>query len=445
MAKKKQEVEQSSEQRQSRKDVLRDRKHREQMRTIRIGVIIVIILLAVVILFALVNEYIISPQREVATVASDKITLQDWQNRVRYERAQRIMNLEDQLEMLNNDVGMVQQFSGQTINELRSYETFGESVLDTMARELIVFQALKERGIEITDEDIQQRIEESFNYFAGDSPPANPTPTDEPAPTPSITPIGAEETDAAGEATPEPTSVPIPTATPVSAESFQQEFTDMIGRLNGFGVDEAQYRSLIGGSIAAERLLDVLAEEEALPTEDEQASAFMLIYPSEEEAQNALTDIGASDFLTVWNTVKNAPAETQDLTAATPTASEILWQTQDGITNSYGPEIADAVFNTPLNEPSGIVEVTSSDGTSYYLITMTTGLEMRPLSDNELRSRKIELLSTFIEEKMNSGEVEINDFWRNHVPTRPILDPKFLQSPTPTPVVTVAPETETTE
>jgi hypothetical protein len=445
MAKKKQEVEQSSEQRQSRKDVLRDRKHREQMRTIRIGVIIVIILLAAVILFALVNEYIISPQREVATVASDKITLQDWQNRVRYERAQRIMNLEDQLEMLNNDVGMVQQFSGQTINELRSYETFGESVLDTMARELIVFQALKERGIEITDEDIQQRIEESFNYFAGDSPPANPTPTDEPAPTPSITPIGAEETDAAGEATPEPTSVPIPTATPVSAESFQQEFTDMIGRLNGFGVDEAQYRSLIGGSIAAERLLDVLAEEEALPTEDEQASAFMLIYPSEEEAQNALTDIGASDFLTVWNTVKNAPAETQDLTAATPTASEILWQTQDGITNSYGPEIADAVFNTPLNEPSGIVEVTSSDGTSYYLITMTTGLEMRPLSDNELRSRKIELLSTFIEEKMNSGEVEINDFWRNHVPTRPILDPKFLQSPTPTPVVTVAPETETTE
>ena len=445
MAKKKQEVEQSSEQRQSRKDVLRDRKHREQMRTIRIGVIIVIILLAAVILFALVNEYIISPQREVATVASDKITLQDWQNRVRYERAQRIMNLEDQLEMLNNDVGMVQQFSGQTINELRSYETFGESVLDTMARELIVFQALKERGIEITDEDIQQRIEESFNYFAGDSPPANPTPTDEPAPTPSITPIGAEETDAAVEATPEPTSVPIPTATPVSAESFQQEFTDMIGRLNGFGVDEAQYRSLIGGSIAAERLLDVLAEEEALPTEDEQASAFMLIYPSEEEAQNALTDIGASDFLTVWNTVKNAPAETQDLTAATPTASEILWQTQDGITNSYGPEIADAVFNTPLNEPSGIVEVTSSDGTSYYLITMTTGLEMRPLSDNELRSRKIELLSTFIEEKMNSGEVEINDFWRNHVPTRPILDPKFLQSPTPTPVVTVAPETETTE
>jgi hypothetical protein len=445
MAKKKQEVEQSSELRQSRKDVLRERKQREQMRMIRIGVIIVAILLGAVILFALVNEYIISPQREVANVAGEKISLQDWQNRVRYERAQRIMNLEDQLEMLNNDVGMVQQFSGQTINELRSYETFGESVLDTMARELIVFQALKERGVEITDEDIQQRIEESYNYFGGELPPADPTPTDEPAPTPSITPIGAEETEAAGEATPEPTSMPVPTATPVSAESFQQEFADMISRLNDFGVDEAQYRSLVGGSIAAERLLDVLAEEEALPTEDEQASAFLLIFPSEEEAQNALADIEDSDFLTVWNTIQNSPAETQDLTTTPATASEILWQTQDGITNSYGPEIADAVFNTPLNEPSAIVEVTGSDGTSYYVITMPSGLEMRPLSDNELRSRKIELLSSYIEDRMNSGEVEISEFWRNHVPTRPILDPKFLQSATPTPVVTVAPEVETTE
>ena len=111
MAKKKQEVEEPTGQRQSRKEVLLERKHAEQMRTIRIGAIIVGVLLAAVAVVALVNEYIISPQREVATVAGDTITLQDWTERVEFERAQRIITLEDQLEMLKKDVGMVQQFS----------------------------------------------------------------------------------------------------------------------------------------------------------------------------------------------------------------------------------------------------------------------------------------------------------------------------------------------
>jgi hypothetical protein len=445
MAKKNQKVEETAAERQSRKEVLRQRKQQEQLRTIRIGAIIIGILLASVILFALVNEYIISPQREVATVADERITLQEWQDRVQYERAQRIMNLEDQLAMVNNDVGMVQQFSGQTINELRDYETLGENVLDTMARERVVLQALKDRGIEITDEEIQQRIEETYNYFGGESPPLNPTPTDEPQPTPSVTPIGYEETAIEGEATPVPTSGPVPTATPVSSESFQQEYGDLISRLNAFGVNESLYRTLVGGSVAAERLLDILAEEQNLPSEDEQASAFLLVFGTEEEAQNALNDIMDSDFLTVWNTINSTPTDTADAAAVPASASEILWQTQDGIANTYGPDIADAVFNTPLNQPSQIIQVTGSDGTTFFVITDTTGKEVRPLSESELRTRKIELLTAYIEDKMNSDEVQIGTYWRSRVPTHPILDPKFLASATATPVVTAVPPADSTE
>ena len=190
MAKNKQEVEEPTRQRQSRKDYLIERKQQEQMRTIYIGVGIVGVLLVAVILFALVNEFVLSPQREVASVAGEKITLQEWQNRVTFERAQRIITLEDQLEMVNNDVGMVQQFSGQTINELRSYEGLGEAALNSMARDKIIFQALEERGIEISEDEIDRRIAEAYNYFGGESPTPVPTPTDEPDPTPSVTPVG---------------------------------------------------------------------------------------------------------------------------------------------------------------------------------------------------------------------------------------------------------------
>ncbi|MFN2172228.1 MAG: SurA N-terminal domain-containing protein [Candidatus Promineifilaceae bacterium] len=445
MTKKNQKIDETADQRQSRKEVLRERKHQEQMRNIRVGVIIVGVILAAVVLFALVNEFIISPQSEVASVSGEKITLQDWQNRVKFERAQRIMNLEDQLEMVNNDVGLVQQFSAQTINELRSYETLGESVLDTMARELIITQALRERGIEITAEDIQKSIEESFNYYGGESPPVSPKPMDEPEPTPSITPIGAEAAEPTAESQPEPTSAPVPKATPVSSETFQQEFDDLISRFNGYGVDESLYRSLVGDSLSAERMLDVLAEEQNMPTEDEQASAYLLIFSSEEEAQNALTDIEGSDYLTVWNTIQNTPADTADTAAFPPSASEIIWQTQDAIISSYGPEIADAVFNTPLNQPSDILTVSGSDGSVFYIITQTSGMEVRPLPETELRSRKIQLLSDYIDEKMNSAEVVIGQNWRSRVPTRPILDPKFLASPTATPVVTPVPDTGSSE
>lgn len=446
MAKNKQEVEEPSRQRQSRKDYLRERKQQEQLRTIYIGVGVVGVLLVAVILFALVNEFVISPQREVASVAGEKITLQEWQNRVTFERAQRIITLEDQLEMVNNDVGMVQQFSGQTINELRSYEDLGEAVLNSMARDKIIFQALEARGIEISEDEIDSRIAEAYNYFGGESPTPVPTPTDEPDPTPSVTPVGAEETEAVEEALPQPTSPPIPTATPVSEESFQQEFGDLMSRYNNFGVNEETYRTLVAGSVAAERLLEVLAEEQDLPEEDMQASAFVLSFSTEKEAQDALEEIEAADFLTVWNTIRSAPPITADADAEAvpPEAFEILWLTEDVISGGYGPEIAEAVFNGQVGEPSEIVEITAPDGSPAFVILMTSGMEVRPLAESELRSRKIGLLTEFLDEA-TINDVEIGEYWRSRVPTRPILDPLFLQPPTPTPALPEVPEVESSE
>lgn len=447
MAKKNQEVAETADERQSRKEILRERKQQEQLRTIRIGAIIVGLLLGAVVLVALVNEFFISPQREVATVAGEKITLKDWQDRVRFERAQRIISLEDQLEMLNNDVGMIQQFSGQTINELQSHETLAEVVLNNMTQDKIIFQALDERGVEISDEEIDRRIEEAYNYFGGESPTPVPTPTEEPEPTPSVTPIGAEENDAAEEVlAPEaqPTAPPVPTATPVSQESFQQEFGDLMSRYNGFGVNEAVYRSVVAGAIGAERLLDILAEEEDLPEEDMHASAFLLTFPSEEEAQQALSDIEDTDFLTVWNTIKSVPPEPADENTVPAAALEILWQTRDAIEAGYGLEMAEAVFNTALEQPSAIFELPGPDGNPVYVMTMTSGLETRPLSENELRGRKIQLLTTYLDER-TAEDTEIGEFWRSRVPKQPILNPLFLQPPTPTPELPALPEVETSE
>ena len=176
-----------AQQRQSRKEILLARKREAQVRNLRIAGVVVLVLIAIVIAVALVNELLITPDRAVATVGDRNITLTEWQDRVVYERAQRIIFLENQLEAFGGDVGIVQQFGGSVINELLEPEGLGENVLNVMAEELVICDALAERGITITDEDVQNEINVNFGFYGeGVSPTALPEPTQTIAPTPSL-------------------------------------------------------------------------------------------------------------------------------------------------------------------------------------------------------------------------------------------------------------------
>ena len=121
-----------AQQRQSRKELLIARKRERQVRNLRIAGVVVLALIAIVIAVAVVNELFITPDRPVATVGDRTIALEEWQDRVTYERAQRIIFLENQLEAFGGDVGIVQQFGGSVINELLDPEGLGENVLNVI-------------------------------------------------------------------------------------------------------------------------------------------------------------------------------------------------------------------------------------------------------------------------------------------------------------------------
>jgi hypothetical protein len=426
----------SSNKRQSRKEILRAQKHEEQMRIVRIAAIIVGAIILLVVIIAIVNEYFLMPNRSVATVNGQPVTLSDWQERVEYERAQRIMTLESQLESFNGDVGLVQQFSGQAIVELinENAEGMGEAVLDRVVEEEIMRQAVEARELLPTDDEIDARIGETFNYYGGDSPTPFPDPTETVAPTPSLTPIPVEGAEAI-EAPPVeqiPTSAPPPTPTPVSAESFQQEFDELLADFNNLGVSEEAYRDVVENSIITERLMEVLAKEQRLPTEDMHASIFIMVFSDETEANQALDDVTASDYLTVWNTIRSRPQEPAAEDASVTSASEILWRTRDSYAASFGEEVTDAVFELPLNSPGEVQAITGTDGEPLYVIIQVSGREMMELSESEYEGRKQQLLVTFLDEQRTDG-VEISELWRSRVPTSPVLDPKFRQPPTPAP------------
>ncbi|UCG23981.1 MAG: hypothetical protein JSW55_17920, partial [Chloroflexota bacterium] len=117
MAKKrKQNIEE--EQRQSRKEILQARKQQQQTRQVRLAVIGIAAMLGVVLLIGIVNELVLKPGSPVADVNGEEIVMQNWQERVRFQRAQLIVGIEDLAEALGQDIGQVQQFAGQQINLL---------------------------------------------------------------------------------------------------------------------------------------------------------------------------------------------------------------------------------------------------------------------------------------------------------------------------------------
>jgi parvulin-like peptidyl-prolyl isomerase len=432
------------EQRQSRKEVLIARRQAEQTRQIRLAIFGIVGLLAVVLVIGLVNELVLKPSSPVAEVNGVEIAMRDWQQRVRLQRAQLILSIEDLYEAVGRDVGQVQQLAGQQMNLLQDSTTLGQIVLDQTINEELIRQEAETRGIVVSDVDVQREIEESFNYFGGASPTAFPTPTETIMPTPSLTPLPTPViTEVLPTSTPfptptdGPTSTPFPTATPVSLEAFAVEFGNTIDRFRELGTPEEAFRELIRAQLLEERLGEALADEAELAEEEEQVSFLYIAYASEDEAGAALEEIESSDYLSVWNTVRSRPFDPE--APNPPVASELLWRGGDDIEGLFGAELSQFAFQSPLEESSGIIVVASDteDGEDQYYIIYVTGREIRPLTESELRNARQQVLTNWLDsQRINT---EVFERWRANAPVRPILNPDFLVPPTPAPA-TPSPE-----
>ena len=424
-------------QRQSRKEVLLARKQAQQTRQIRLGIAIVGGLLLLILGAAVVNELFLAPNRPVAIVNDEEISLKDWQDRVRFERAQRIILLENQLDAFAGNVGIVQQFAGQTISELFQTEQLGQAALNQMIDEVVIRQAAEARGITVTDADVDAEIGATFNFFDGGLPTPFPTATATVPPTPSITPLPtAVITDVVPTNTPSPTATllptntPAPTATPVSSEAFQEEFSTFMDQFEELGVSEEQYREIVRTQIYRERLLEALFVEDELSDQAEKASFYVMQFGTEAEANEAQALVAESDYLSVWNEIRSIVPDPES--GSTAAATEVLWQTQDAVATNVGAEVADAAFSLSIGETSDIISRTvAADTTQYYLIQVT-GREERPLSSSELQTLELENLATFIDEQL-TGNLTFTEYDRGRTPTNPILDPIFTSPLTPTP------------
>jgi parvulin-like peptidyl-prolyl isomerase len=235
----------------TRKQVSRRRREERQLRWIWIGVGTVAALVVLLLAIGLIMQ----SSQSVAVVNNRPIRVSNYQKRLRFWYS------------------YYDYLSPGAFDNLQPEQrlTFYQDIADQLIEETLIRQEADKNGIEISDDEIQVEIEET--WFQHYRTPLTPTPS----PTPDA------------QATPTVSGTPLPSPTPDTEEAFQtryQEFIDSV--LRPAQVSEAYFRELVEASLLRTRLQAALVPD--VPSEEEQVH---FRYLNAQDAQDAQLKIEA--------------------------------------------------------------------------------------------------------------------------------------------------------
>src|SRR5574341_2649918 len=211
----------------SRKQLSRAQREARFRRWVLIGSAVTVVGVIGVLIFGQYYEQNIVPNRAVATVNAEEITLSQLQTQMRY-------------------IDYV-QLGGQPLAQFGTDAAgLGQYVLDLLVDEALIRQKAAELGVEVTDAEVEEEVQLGFGYDAGEpEPTATPTPrqiartptatatfvhTLTPPPRATLAPgvpptaMPTATRTPAGTPTVTPTPSPFPTREPLTEESFNVNF-----------------------------------------------------------------------------------------------------------------------------------------------------------------------------------------------------------------------------
>src|SRR5690606_30711223 len=123
----------------TRRQMSRARQEARIRRWLTIGTIAVAVLVVGVLAYALINEYIIKPNRVIVSVNGDEMTANVFEERVKFN--------------------YYLQTGGQPIEQLGIDKTFfGELTLSNIIDEMLIQQQAAERGITVSEAEVQEEL-----------------------------------------------------------------------------------------------------------------------------------------------------------------------------------------------------------------------------------------------------------------------------------------------
>ncbi|MCC6454298.1 MAG: peptidylprolyl isomerase [Caldilineaceae bacterium] len=262
---------------------------RERNRKLMLGTGIAVGLALLLVIAGLVSEFVIRPNSAVATVGETQLVTRDFWKRTFLEQ-NRLQNQLIQMSQLEQQFGG-QGFFASQINQIQatlsSPFTLGVQVLDQMIREEVVRQKAAERGITVTDAEIDEALRKEVAAQQGaitvpqatataESRAAATTTAESWTPTPTAT-VDANAVITAT-ATPIPTPPPPPTSTILSDEQYTTGLQTLEKSLKDIAdMTLAEYRPIVAARVLNEKLQEVIGEEQVAATSEQVHARHILL------------------------------------------------------------------------------------------------------------------------------------------------------------------------
>jgi hypothetical protein len=355
------------------------------------------VVVTVLVALALIQIFVLEPQRAVAAVGEQTISVRALQTRMRYEQAQllsRYSQLSEQLSQLGgqgdeNTGPLIRQLYQQQLQQLvaqGSAEQIARDALDAMIEELLIKQEANQRGITVTPEEVTEELEVSYGLYRKTLTPF-PTYTPVTPPTPEPTPTGTV-TETRPTPTPAPTATPRLQPTSISEADFQQLWQNTLASYQPLGLSEQDLRELIANGIYRRRLQD--AFERDVPTTAPHYTFDYVRFNSLEEAQKAASRLAAGevDFAAL---ISQTNAITQPAPIGSGDSVEML--SRFSVRDRFGEAVVEQLANAPLNQPTPVI--TSSFGSFYILLPRAR--EEKALEASERQSEGQRLFENWLQ------------------------------------------------
>ncbi|MDQ2691601.1 MAG: peptidylprolyl isomerase [Chloroflexota bacterium] len=416
----------------TKKHIARLERERRQVNIIR-GIAIGGVLLVLGLLgFGYLNVNFLQLREPVAEVNGVTITTGQWQERVRWQRIQ-MLNVYNQYAFYQQNFGIdYSQQMQQVLATLQASDILGQQVLDQMIDEILIRQEAEERGITVSDEEVENAIRVNFNFFPDGTPTPTVTPTDVSFPTltsqqltlyPSTatpTEVGAYTTEPTatldGSVTPPPTATTAPatptfvpqpptaTATPYTLEGFQTDYEEMLTNLETYEISEATIRSVYQASLLREKVREAVTGE--TPRTEEQVWARHILVDTEEQAQAIYERLqDGEDFATLAQ-------ELSKDTGSGANGGDLGW---------FGRGAMVSEFETIAFELE-VGEISEPFQTDFgYHIIQVLGHQDIPLSATQYDSKKESEFTDWLAAAREEAEITTYEVWRERVPTEPSI------------------------
>jgi parvulin-like peptidyl-prolyl isomerase len=372
------------------------RVEREQRlnRIITISTIGVLVVIVIVVLVGVIQETFITPNVTIATVMDEEINVEDFQARVRMQRALLISEFQNYSNYLDPTDPSAQQ---QYLSILSQYESqldpayLGQVILNQMIDDILVKQEAQSRGIEVTEEETAEMLNTVFGYFPDGYPTFTPAPT-------------AEASE--GEEAVEVPAIPQPTS--ITEEEYNQALDEYFDSFGEFGVTEEVLISIFEASLYRDKLSEELAE--GISNEADQVSARHILVEELETVESIFERLENGE---AW---EDLALELSIDTSNSANGGDLGWFTEGTMVQEFN----DAAFSGEVGTIVGPVETQFG----FHLIDIV-GHESRPVSAEDFQYRVnlalTDLISQIKGPAETAGRIVLSDDWVKYSPDDPSL------------------------